>query len=235
MQNIIKLCFTLICLSACVFLYGQKISKIDFDEIQQKIADSQSPFFYPSLIERFCNYDTTLTLQELNCIYYGNVYYDKYNPYGTTENEKQFMDLFRAKKYSEATVYGQKEIEDNPVNTSTLYKMIICYHELGDRANAYKYAFMYYSLLNVIYQSGNGKSRKTAYVVIKVNDEYAILGDLELRRLNQRLSGDTDILTIDKTGQQRIKGQKKIKALYFNVRKPLEFMIAQFGSSETDD
>jgi len=223
---------TLVVFSTTNILFGQTISNIDFDLIKSKTQDSTSTYYYPLLLERFLQFDTTLTDKEFSMIYYGNVFHPKYNPYGSGEHEDKFMEKFNKEKFREAIPLGEKELFDNPVNLKVLYRMLVCYHKLGDKTTAKKYANLYFGLLDEIYKSGNGKSIKTAYVVIKVSDEYVILSDLKLTRKKQRLVGDTDILTIETKGQKPIKGKKKIKELYFNVTKPLDYLQEQFRKKE---
>ena len=209
-------------------LFGQKVSNIDFDEIKLAVQDSSSILFYPLLIERFHWQDAMLTSEEYKYIYYGNIYSDNYNPYGESDNEKKFIEIFNQKKYEEAIPYGEDVIKENPVNLKVLLRMLHCHHQLGNKETAQDYANMYFSLLSVIYASGDGKSIETAYVVIKVSDEYVILNDLDLTRTKQALVGYTDILTIDTKGQKPKKGEKKIKSLYFNVSKPFEYLQKLF-------
>ena len=213
-------------------LFGQKISNIDFDEIKLAIQDSSSLYFYPSLIERFHWFDATLSSEDYKYIYYGNIYNDNYNPYGESDNEKKFNKIFKEGKYDEAIPYGEEVIKENPVNLEILLKMLLCHHQLGNMETAQNYANVYFPLLSVIYGSGDGKSIETAYVVIKVPDEYVILHDLELTMTTQTLIGSTDKLTINTKEQKQKKGKKKIKSLYFNVSKPFEYLQRLFNESK---
>lgn len=235
MTNITKAIKSLLFFTFCTtnVLLGQKISNIDFDLIKSHTQDSTSSFYYPLLIQRFLQFDTTLTEKEFCFIYYGNVFKDNYNPYGTGEDEEKFIQLFRQKNIQEAIPFGQKALIDNPVNLNILYKMLICFHNMGDKTTARKYANLYYGLLEEIYKSGDGRKIESAYVVIKVSDEYQILNDLELESTGQALlKGETDRLTINTKGQKKVKGRKKISELYFNVSKPFEHMSKQFKMSE---
>ncbi len=214
-------------------LFGQKISNIDFDLIKSQIQDSTSTFYYPVLIKKFLDLDTTITDKEFCFIYYGNVYFDKYNPYGTGKNEDEFIELYNLGMFKEAIPIGQRTLIDSPVNLRILYKMLVCYHKLGDKVTAKKYANLYFGLLNEIYKSGDGNSIETAYVVVKVNDEYQILNDLGLESKGQALlNGPTDRLTIDTKSQKKVKGKKKITELYFNVAKPFGHMSKQLRKKE---
>lgn len=224
----------LVILSTTNLLFGQKISNIDFDLINLQTQDSTSTFYYPVLIQKFLQFDTTLTDKEFCFIYYGNVVTDRYNPYGTSEDEEKFMELYKQEKFKEAIPYGQNTLLNNPVDLKMLYKMLVCYHSLGDKTTANKYANLYFGLLNEIYKSGDGKSIETALVVIKVDDEYQILNDLELQSKGQALlpKGPTDRLSINTKNQKKEKGREKISELYFNVSKPFEYISKQFKKSE---
>jgi len=209
-------------------IFAQKVSNIDFTDIKSKTQDSTSIYYYPFLVKRFQVNDTTLSMLDMKYIYYGNVYYASYNPYDGSENEEKFNELYKEKKYSEAVVYGLAAFKENPVNARLLYNMIVCYDKIEDRVTAQKYANRYFALLDAIYASGDGKSLKTAYVVIRVPDEYEILGDKELQITKQALVQDVDVLTINTKLQKPDKGEKKVKELYFNVRMPLLYLHEQF-------
>jgi len=234
-----KIIIGLLTITSFQFLYGQKISNVDFDKIKLEIQDSLSNYYYPLLIERFINFDTSFTETEYGYIYYGSIYSDNYFPYRTSDNEKQFIERFNQKKFEEAIPYGKEVLEENPVNLRFLFRMFICYQELNDIPTAYQYASMYYPLLNVILHSGDGRSKQTAFVVINVSDEYAILKELELTWTTQALSGRTDIftvkkkgevepVTIEKKGKKSKKGQTNSESIYFDVSKPMETLQRLF-------
>jgi len=203
-----------------VLSYSQNISNVNFDEIKLKIKDSTSSTYYPKLIKRFIEFDKTLTNDDYKLIYYGNVYQSYYSPYGDSDNQDKFMELYKSEKYTEAIPLGEKVIQENAVNPKILFKLLVCHYTTGDTVTAKKYAKLYWGLLNRIYESGDGNGINSAYVVISVDDEYEILADLSLSMTKQALVGVTDVLTISKKGQKPPKGQKKITKLYFNVSKP---------------
>ncbi len=211
---------------------AQKISNVDFTTIKKLSEDSLSTLFYHSLVKRFAESDTTLNYIDSNVIYYASAFARTYNPYGSSDEEKIFFDFYKQQKYTEAIPHGEAALKENPVNLKLLFRMLVCHHQLGDKENAKKYARMYFPLLNVIYQSGDGRSIETAFVVISVADEYEILSDLQLSITKQALVGETDVLTIDKKGQKPKKGEEKIKELYFNVSIPFEHLSKSFEKKE---
>ena len=200
--------------------FSQKISNVDYTLIEKNIKDPSSLFFYPNLTELFSK-NITMTSKEYIHLYYGNVYYKNYNPYGGGDSVKVFKDLVRNKDYRKAIPIGKKILEENPVNLDVLYKMLVCYHYLEIKDTAQIYANKYYTFIDVIMASGDGKSIETAYVVNCVNDEYQIIFNLDLKTKGQALlnDGPTDLLYIDTKRQKKIKGQKKIKEVYFNITK----------------
>lgn len=201
--SLLMLFYSFVCVS-------QKVSNIDYDEIKINTTDSNSKFYYPTLIKQFLDNDTTLTSEDYKYLYYGNVFTDYYNPYGKSNSEIGFIEVYNLGDFQKAIPFGIATLKENPINLKVTFKLLTCYHALGNKDSADFYAKKYYSLIDVIYKSGNGKSVSTAFVVINVNDEYQILADLGLVSIKQAfLSEPVDILFISKKHQKKIKGQKK--------------------------
>lgn len=135
-----KKLLTLILFFTSNILFGQKILSVDFDQIKSRTQDSTSAFYYPVLIQKFLQFDTTLSDVEFYHIYYGIVFTDSYNPYGGGENEDMFITLYNQNKFQDAIPFGQKSLIENPVNLNVLFKMLVCHHNLEDKATAKKYA-----------------------------------------------------------------------------------------------
>lgn len=200
--------------------HGQNEQKLDFKEIEKEVMDKNSAHYYPKLIERFLMHDTSLTENENRLIYYGNVYSKVYSPYITSDEEKKFLKYYYAKKYKKAIPFGQKVLNNNPVNVKILLKVMVSYSALKDSVNTAMYADMYFDLIDVIKHSGDGKGFGTAYVVINISDEYELLKYKDLIPTGQSLSGETDIISIDTEHQKTEPGKEVIKMVYFDVSLP---------------
>lgn len=224
---------------------SQKISNVDYDEVKLTTADSSSAFYYAKLQERMIALDTTLSEKEYFYLYYGNVFQSNYSPYGDSDAIKNFNDLYKEAKFTEAIVAGEKVLKENPVNIRVQMRMLVCYHKLGDKVMAKKYAHNYYSLLNVIYSSGEGTSLENPFVVIRVSDEYDIISDLECRFVKQALVGTVDVMTVIPPAQgdgegEDVKGKKKkskkgkeeTRELYFDVTQSFSYLQRQFRESD---
>lgn len=223
-MRIQKITIGIILLLFTLNLSAQKINEIDFDLIKTQTQDSLSYHYYPILLQRFLEFDSTLTAYEYELLYYGNVFTEAYNPYSTSENETKFLELYKKQEYNNALPFGLEVIKENPINTKILFKLLVIYNQLEDNENEAKYASLYYNLLYTIYSSGDGKSAQTAIVVISVSDEYEIIAELQLNFVGQALVGDCDLINFNMKTQKKIKGKKPIKELYFNVSKPLDYL-----------
>ena len=65
--------------------------------------------------------------------------------------------------------------------------------------------------------------------------EYMILNDLGLNPIKQVLIDDCDLLFFKRRQQAKIKGKKKIKQLYFNVRMPLMTLSKSYQDADLPD
>ena len=215
--------------------YCQQVSLVDFDDVKKKTVDSNSVYFYPQLKKKILKADASITAEDYHYLYYGFVFQPNYVPSGTSNQKKKFTELYLEKKYKEALAAGEKEIKRNPVDLDLLLKMSISCLEMGKDSLKRKYATLYYSILDVIYNSGDGKDLGSAYVVISVNHEYQILNDLGLKAISQQLITDCDLLNFRKRDQDKVKGRKKIKRLFFNVRMPLLSLSKSFKDVDLPD
>jgi len=216
-----QLLFVFLTLSSCLSGFAQHISNVDFSEVKQAIEDSSSALYYPDLLSRLKEKDSTLKELDFHHLYYGAVFQSNYHPYGTTNAKRIFLELYSEKEYKKALKQGEIVLEENAVDLEILLKISICHLKLDNQDEKRIFARLYYSFLDVIYRSGKGTNADVAFVVTSVDHEYYIAGDLGLNVVYQQLIADCDLLSFSKKGQKKVKGKKKIKELYFNVRMPL--------------
>ncbi|MFT5724596.1 MAG: hypothetical protein ACI9JN_001715 [Bacteroidia bacterium] len=95
-----------------------------------------------------------------------------------------------------------------------------------------RYGIMYQGYINAILMSGDGKTSKTAYVVVKVSDEYKLLKQLKLKSVRQSLIsnefGTFDLMSIKESN----KNKDKIKEIYFNIDKPFGALSNMFKNTD---
>lgn len=202
------------------YVQSQKVSNVDFDAIERRMEADTA--LYGKLLDRFIQADSTLTPDEISLLYYGAVYRDNYAPYELNDNEKKFYDLCSARKFEKALTVGEELLRNNPLDIRLLNRLYTCARKMEDvkKYNAYKFRYM--ALVTAVSNSGNGKSDSTAFVVIRISDEYAVLSHLELSHRNQSLKGNCDVFTLSEPGNF---GQYQ---LYFDVRKPFATLMLMF-------
>ena len=128
---------------------------------------------------------------------------------------KKAVVALNAKKYDEVISACEKTLKSGYLDIDTHVLLAVAYRETGNSKKFDFHKAVYLGLVNSILAGADGKSAKTAYVVITVGEEYAILGALELKRGNQALRTEDghkyDVLTVTdpKTNQT--------KDIWFNI------------------
>ena len=232
MTKIKTIATTLLLAATYHFACAQTISNINYDEIKTATQDSASAYYYPNLLARFVTQNIPLSDKQYTYLYYGSVFTKDYDAMEINDEDNNFFDCFNKEDYQGAVKYGLKVLEKDPLYIRVLSRMSFCYKKLNDNENDRKYTSEYVNLINVILNSGDGKSVKTAYVVTKVSDEYALMESLGLKMNEQSLLGDgnTDLLEVTPTFQTPTNAG--IKELYFNVSKAFEYYDKHLGGDE---
>lgn len=91
---------------------------------------------------------------------------------------------------------------------------------VGKFEDSIRYRNMYFGLLASIVNSGDGKSPTTAFKVISVDEEYAILNYMGAKLKRQSLQGMCDVMEVLIDG--------KLTTIYFDVSIHLEAMQREF-------
>jgi hypothetical protein len=120
---------------------------------------------------------------------------------------------------------GQAILERNYVFIDAHMALGICYRRLGQAEQAERHTSAARSLLRAILASGDGKTPKTAFVVISVAEEYSVLGLQGARKVQQALiqseGRSYDLLTV----QNKSGGSEEV---YFNVDRVMAWSAEKF-------
>ena len=191
----------------------------DYEGIQ-KLGKKQ----YKALMKRFQAADTTLSLRDVQAVYYGSAFY------GT------LSDNLGMKKINEAYEKGGPEalvalldrhLVSNPLDIEGIVVRYSMAMTLKDAANANKYGFMYAQLANAIGVTGDGDSEYTAWHVVTVADEYALMNFLmrvqpQMQTLTNTMCDMFDAVT---------ESGRKIQ-VYFDVQLVLALENRMFSSDK---
>jgi len=216
-RYIILCCLTLVMSLSVSLLHAQETDAPDYQLIGRQIHSSKSSFFYPTLMARYAECDTTLTLEEYRILYYGYVLQEDYVPY-QEENQEVLRARLRLARSGaslpdcqEAISVAEKALLNNPFDLPSLSILPICYLQLGDSLRYQLWNGKLHGVLEAIRSSGDGESVQTAMHVINVEHEYEILNrmGLELDQIEVVAGQQTDFVRVKENTEN-------IKGIYFN-------------------
>ncbi len=106
-----------------------------------------------------------------------------YNPYDVKfDNLRKKIKLnIEEEKFEKALEISKLILEKRYIDIKTHLYCSNIYKHLNDSVNADYHNNIYNGLMNSIYFSGDGKSVKTAFIVMEISEEYDLLNWLELK------------------------------------------------------
>lgn len=197
----------------------------NYDHIKRVMNDKQSPQYLPKLAKMVEDADTSITIEDLIVLYYGQALKDSYDPYGQVEQLAKIRKILKQKDISKKDAdkilsLCDDIIKDNPAEPRAYwyryigYNILVKYHN-GDTSLIDKADTQLRMILAAIQSTGNGASMETAMHVTHTAQEYFLLNlfDFEF---------DGQALVYDKQGhaydQMNVKENPYgIESLYFNV------------------
>jgi len=213
MKKILCWVFVTAVISGC---YAQEFRTPDSKDIKDKITDSLSPFYYPLMLELFQHYPENLSADDYFYLYYGSAFMEGFSGYRSVMSDNQIYSGFNSKKtdYVELRYLFEAYLEMYPVNPEALMYYGFVLDRLGLNNEASSIYSRLSQLMQVILQSGDGMSEKTAYHVTSVRDEYIILEYLNYSMVGQSLlSSDEGVFDLMKIGPNA----DNIDGVYFNI------------------
>ena len=148
--------------------------RVDYDAIKKFVNDK--PTEYQDLFERFVSADTTLTLEEVAIVYYGNRVKPLIYPGGNPEARNYSVrKLNSEEKWIEALEASDAKNLVVPTELRTQWDGTVAAYSIKDQWRLLPYFIRYRQLVNVIIASGDGKSTETAFKVVNVDDESVVM------------------------------------------------------------
>ncbi len=180
--------FIILLISILLFIPALKAEEKDFKvpdlkEIYKNIRNYNSHLYYPSLIKRFLNNDTTFTANELTHLYLGYSFQEGYNPYLVKKHPEAIMQLYSQPTHTieqcDTIINYAKQLLDNfPFDLRQMHLLAYAYKVKGDTINAQIWTTKVRQLLETIRSTGDGKSPETAWYVINSTHEYDVINSI---------------------------------------------------------
>ncbi|HJX85521.1 MAG TPA: DUF4919 domain-containing protein [Candidatus Angelobacter sp.] len=141
----------------------------------------------------------------------------------TSAEDRLMWKAFNADDYKEAIKNADVILADEFVNMDAHYVEAVSYDKLQDTQKADFHRAVFMGLFKSITGSGDGKSPKTAYVVINTHEEYVLFRFMGLMPSQQSL------LQVDGHSYDRMETKDRktgeIVTLYFNVDIPMKHYL----------
>lgn len=195
---------------------SQEVSAPNYREIRNSIQNSKGPLYYPMLMKRYVQNDTTLTLEQYRALYFGYTLQEDYVPY--QHEHEELYDIRRrivdtngdSHVCADAIRVSQSALDDNPFDLLAIATLTFSYQQLKDSVNYNRWNEKQRSLLDAIVSSGDGDQESSAFHVISLEHEYEVLGRLGLQI-------ESDSLCNESVEYLRVKpNAEDIRGVYFN-------------------
>lgn len=195
---------------------------VNYEEIEKNISDSTSQYFYPPLLERYVNSDTTLTVEELRHVYYGYSFSDEYDPLILSE-ELDSVQFYMSKPYfsnndfEQIIKFGELHLKKFPFDTYAISYLFHAYERIGNIEMRDKLTLRLFSIVDAIMSTGNGVEFNYPLHVIYIQHEYLILEIMELQFSGEQTLADEFIDYLEVQPNDR-----EIRGMYFDMRQSMK-------------
>lgn len=210
-------------------VYSQEIipEKPDYKKIEKEIKNKKSAYYYPVLMQRFREADSSFTLEEKRHLYYGYTFQPGYSPYKINPYQDSIQaviqkDTLIESDYPVLLRFADSLLVDDPFNLRALNVKLFVFDHYSDMHNFFLTIQRMNAIFDAILSSGDGTSKKTALYVIAVSHEYEVLGLIGFEFGGQQsLIEHYDYLTVKEN-------QYTIDGLYFDVSPCLKHLDLMF-------
>ena len=197
----------------------------NYEQIKKDCTDKHSFRYYPNLVKRFAAVDTSLQVEDLQTLYYGQAFLDGYNPYQRYDEFDQIRAIMN--KDEAPTIEDTRMIvklanaviAKNPAEPMAYYYKFVgqsmaCEYFGGDTAEMQKSQLQFQMLFYTIASTGNGISPELAMHVVNTSHEYMMMGMYGFQMKTQVLmsynGSNYDMFVIDTN-------EYGVDTLYFNI------------------
>ena len=215
----------------------------NYEQIKKDCTDKHSFRYYPNLVKRFAAVDTSLQVEDLQALYYGQAFLDGYNPYQRYDEFDQIraiMNKDKAPTIEDTRMIvklANAVIAKNPAEPMAYYYKFVgqsmaCEYFGGDTAEMQKSQLQFQMLFYTIASTGNGISPELAMHVVNTSHEYMMMGMYGFSSRQQALMSieghNYDMFVLDSNAYA-------VDTLYFNIDRIVGAWSSLFDIEEEDE
>ncbi|MDD3789565.1 MAG: DUF4919 domain-containing protein [Petrimonas sp.] len=161
--------------------FAQHQTPVDYKTIEKNVNDPSSELYYPKLLERYNNGDSTFTREEKRNLYYGYVFQPTYSAMDTSRYNQRLMTTLSKGSltpadYGNVLADADALLKEDPFNIRAMNAKLLVYAQQDNVPGYKKVIQQRKNMLEAVLSSGDGIEKKTAFYVIKVAHEYDLLG-----------------------------------------------------------
>ena len=183
------------------------------------IASAGAAETYEALLARAKSGDPTLDYRALRDAYAASPHYQPYG--GDTDDARTTMiKSFNAQDCATALPAADKVLDAIYITAHLVNGR--CFEMAGDNPKADFHRAIAHGLMDSIVASGDGKTEKTAFLVVTINEEYDVLSALRWRLVGQALIND-DGHAFDKM-EVKSATSAETATLYFQIDRPMAWL-----------
>ena len=199
------------------------LCNVVYAEPGEDIEKPNSDSLYIELVSQMENGEKDIDFTELRMAYANSSYYQ---PYGEDiEVDRSMRKAYSAGNYNTAIRHAKKIHEDNFLDIDSHIYCSMAYEKLNNDERSDYHRYIALGLLRSVAESGDGKTKESALIVISVAEEYAYLDMMGLKMKQQSLIEENGH-EYDMLETEDIETGDKI-VLYFNVDLPLKWFRKQ--------
>lgn len=171
---------------------------LDMKQLQRDCIRRSSLYYFPALLKRYEQFDTSMSVQELQYLYWGQTFYPDYTSPNLFPREK-FNRLLDSQQCRQAFQLCDSFLRKHPLDLMSSQYLIMAYQECdSNKVMAQKLLKRQQALVKAIVLTGDARFKKNALPAASIPDEFFFIyfyyGAKSLKQM-QALEG-YDVLTI---------------------------------------
>ncbi len=192
------------------------------DDIVDQITQSDSPLYYPNLMLRFNNGDTTLTEEDYHYLYYGFAYQSEYKPLEVNDKIDKVLLLASSldpynpsiETLDEIVMATTEALQKNPFSPKLWNLLAYSYGALGDKERETIAFDKMSKIMATIDSSGDGLKEKNPKHVLMFDHAIDIVDAQGLNYSKPKVISRT-VEFVPFVDEPKVNG-KKVKGFYFD-------------------
>lgn len=191
--------------------------------LAQAAAPPPSPLEeYQALLAKMKKSDSTVDFSRLRSL---RTQLDNYDPYGPDRDERPAKALAEGNLEAAKTL-AEKTLAENDLDLEAHAIAAVLAEKRKDTAAAAYHRYAFQGILDSVLKSGDGNSPETAYKVIAVSEEYAVMKHLGLRVAMQ------DLVKIEGHSYDLLEGtdaEGRSRPVFFNIDPVMKALDKKFS------